>query len=101
MSECMMSGRCDFSDICEEGNSDLVYEAILTSPEIEYLVPEIGEDQIKGLIMPVIVAWNSEPCLKEKVRSLKGLQFDRDISHLSITMGSSVLAKIDEMLGVS
>ena len=99
--QCPISGECAFAGICEEGDLSLVRDAILTSPEMEILASELSQEQLEYLVEPVLKAWSVDPCLKEKVRSLKELQFQPDISHVSVTLGSSVLDNINRLLGVS
>lgn len=98
---CTLSGTCEFADICNDNDSDFLHEAIMSSPEVQILAPDLEVEEITALARPAVEAWHSDRCLKEKVRALKGLQFEDDISHVSITMGHSVLARIDELLGVS
>lgn len=100
-SQCPISGECAFAGICEQGDTSLVYDAVAASPEMQILAPELSKDELCLLVGPVLKAWDAEPCLREKVRSLKELQFQQGISHVSMTMGTSVLEKIDQVLGVS
>lgn len=100
-SACPMSGSCEFAGICETGDTSLMRDAIINSPEMQILGADLSEEEIIFLTAPLVEAWNAEPCLKEKVRSIKELQFRHDLSHVSLTLGYSVLNKIDELLGVS
>jgi len=97
---CPLTGECRFAGICEANDTSLIFDAVLTSPEMQIMVPVLDQEQINALARPVIEAWNADPCLKEKVRSLKELQFQDGISHVSMTMGTSVLDKVSDLLDV-
>lgn len=78
----------------------MIRSAIVSSPEMQLLGPDLGVDELKFLVTPVLEAWGSDPCVKERVRALKELQFRSDISHVTVTLGTSVLDRVDQLLGV-
>lgn len=94
-SQCVMSGECIGPAICEGQDTDLISDMIATSPDVQILIDVLPDEEIMGLALPVIQAWNSNTCFKERVRALRGMQFADDISHVSVCLGLSIAAKLE------
>ncbi|MBW3569392.1 hypothetical protein KY385_04645 [Candidatus Parcubacteria bacterium] len=94
---CPFSGECIRASICEGyDDKERIIDLISRSPEIQIMKDALSEDDLLGLMRPVLNAWNSESCYKARMQALKGLQFEDDISHVSMTMGFGVVEKLEE-----
>jgi hypothetical protein len=90
-----MSGECIGPAICAGQDPELISDLIATSPDMQILKDVMPDEEMAGLVLPVVQAWGSSPCFKEKIRALKGMQFEDDVSHVSICLGLGIAAKLE------
>jgi hypothetical protein len=94
---CPLSGECIRASICEGFDDESrIIQLLSEAPETQEMKDVLSEEELLGLMRPVLSTWGSANCFKERVRALKELQFTDDISHVSITLGLGVVEKLEE-----
>ena len=99
MSEfCPVSGKkCIRASICEGyDDSERIIDLIISSPETQIMKEVLSKDELAELMTPVLQAWGSEGCYRDRVQALRDLQSQDGISHVSMSMGIGAVAQIEK-----
>lgn len=94
---CPVAGECIRASICEGfDDTERIVDLIGRSPEVQIMKDELTEEELVGLMTPVLQAWNSNKCYRARIQALQELQFEEGISHVSMTMRFGVVEELEK-----